>query len=180
MCVCVPSCIIQGSSGAHCVLSPYLYTTNISFNLWILVAVTTSPFNPFQVSIILCGKLLFVFFTHRLFLIFLECPLICLVSSSIITGFVCPAFQYHLLSYIELLDHLSLSLLSCSIGSPISSNLCSYVSSLNSGTIFVATLWILSNFLISFLALGDHTTAAYYYNLGCIILVRIFFMSLSM
>ena len=39
LCVCLfvylPSCIIQGSSGAHSVLSPYLHLSNISLNLCI-------------------------------------------------------------------------------------------------------------------------------------------------
>ena len=50
VCVYLPSCIIQGSRGAHSVLSPYLHISNISLNLCILVAITTSSFNPFQVS----------------------------------------------------------------------------------------------------------------------------------
>ena len=38
----LPSCMIQGSSKAHSVLSPYLHISNISLKSCILVAVTTS------------------------------------------------------------------------------------------------------------------------------------------
>ena len=61
VCVCVylPSCIIQGLSRAHIVLSPYLYIFNISLNFCTLAAVTISSLNPFQTSTVLCGKLYF-------------------------------------------------------------------------------------------------------------------------
>ncbi|MPC94729.1 hypothetical protein E2C01_089911 [Portunus trituberculatus] len=72
------------------------------------------------------------------------------------------------------------SLLSCKVDSTISFIRSSYLRSFNSSTILVAIFCIFSNFLISFLELGDHTTAAYY-SLGHIMLVMIFFIiSLSM
>ena len=45
VCVYLPSCVVQGSSGAHSVLSPYPHISNISLNLCILVASTISSFN---------------------------------------------------------------------------------------------------------------------------------------
>ncbi|MPC73307.1 hypothetical protein E2C01_067631 [Portunus trituberculatus] len=73
MCVCLylPSCIVQGSSRAHSLLSPCLHLSNFSLNLCTLCAVTTSLFNVFHFSTILCGKLYFpVSFTHCLIVIF--------------------------------------------------------------------------------------------------------------
>ena len=98
-----------------------------------------SSFNPFQVSTILCGKLyFFVSFRHRLFLIFLECPLICLVSSSITTRFCLSSFSipFTVLYRVIRSPH---SLLFCRVDNSISFNLSSYVSSLKSGTIFVVS-----------------------------------------
>ena len=62
VCVCVylPSCIIQGSSRAHIVLSPYLYLSNISLKFCTFAAVTISSLNLFQTSTVLCGKLYFL------------------------------------------------------------------------------------------------------------------------
>ena len=106
---------------------------------------------------------------HQLFLIFFECPLICLVSFSIIIRSCLSSLSMPFTIFYKVIRS-PLSLLSCRVGSPISFNLPLYVSSLNPGTIFVATLWILPNFHISFFISGDHTTAAYS-NLRCIILV---------
>ncbi|MPC24725.1 hypothetical protein E2C01_017819 [Portunus trituberculatus] len=59
VCVCLSSCIVQGSSRAHSVLSPYLHLSNFSLKLCTLCAVTTSSFNAFHFSIVLCGKFIF-------------------------------------------------------------------------------------------------------------------------
>ncbi|MPC64212.1 hypothetical protein E2C01_058323 [Portunus trituberculatus] len=67
VCVCVylPSCIVQGSSGAHSVLSPCLHLFNFSLKLCTLCVVTTSLSNGFHFSTVLCGKLYFpISFTH--------------------------------------------------------------------------------------------------------------------
>ena len=161
-------------------ISPNLHISNISLNLSILAAVT----QPLLSIHSRCPQFymenctFFVSFRHRLFLIFLECPLICLVSSSI-SRFCSSSFSIPF-TILNRVIRSPVSLLSCRVGSPISLNLSSYVTSLSSGTFFVAALWILSSFVISFFACGDHTTAAYS-NLGRIILVRILFiMSLSM
>ena len=88
-------------------------------------------------------------FKHRIFFIFLECPLICLVSSSIITSFCFSSFSMPFTILYKVIRSL-LSLLSCRVGSPISFNLSFYMRSFSSSTILVLSLWILSNFLISF------------------------------
>ena len=59
VCVCLPSCLVVLYRVRAGLIVFYLHTSNISLNLCILVALTTSSFNPFQVSTILCGKLLF-------------------------------------------------------------------------------------------------------------------------
>ena len=64
-CVCVftqlylPSCIVQGSIRAHSVLSQYLHNPT-SLNSCIFVASTTSTFNVFQLSTILCRICIFL------------------------------------------------------------------------------------------------------------------------
>ncbi|MPC80486.1 Vacuolar protein sorting-associated protein 8 [Portunus trituberculatus] len=85
VCVCVylPSCIVQGLSWAHGVLSPYLHLSSFSLNLCTLCAVIIPLSNAFHFSTILCGKLFFpISFTHCLILIFFSSPLV-LPSSSV-------------------------------------------------------------------------------------------------
>ena len=62
VCVCVylPTCIIQGCTRAHIVLSQYLYLSNISLNFCTFADVTISSLNLFQTSTVLCGKLYFL------------------------------------------------------------------------------------------------------------------------
>ena len=75
MCMCVyfPSCIIQGSRGAHSVLYPHFQISNTSLNLCMLVVVTSS-YHLFQIYTVLCGDLYFLkSFEHRLFLTLLRC-----------------------------------------------------------------------------------------------------------
>ena len=59
-CLYLPCYIIQGSGRAYNIQSPYVNLSNISLNLSMLTAVTTSSFNPFQISIVLCWKLYFL------------------------------------------------------------------------------------------------------------------------
>ena len=57
--VYLPSCILQGSSRAHYVMSPYLYLSNF-LKSCMLAASTISSLSPFHTSTVLCGKLYFM------------------------------------------------------------------------------------------------------------------------
>ncbi|MPC77645.1 hypothetical protein E2C01_072104 [Portunus trituberculatus] len=105
--------------------------------------------------------------THCLILIFFTCPLVLPASSVTNTRFSLSIFSMPFTILFYIVIRCPRSLLSCKVGSPIPFSLSSYVKSFSSGTIFVAIFWILSNLLISFFKLADHTTAAYC-NFGCI------------
>ena len=64
----LPSCSIQGLSYTHLVLSPYLYLSSLSFSGKFFV--TTSSFSPFQLSLLLWGKLYFFVVQTNSFAIF--------------------------------------------------------------------------------------------------------------
>ena len=81
VCVYLPSCSIQGLSYTCVVLSPYLYLSSFSFSWYTFFAIITSSFSPFQVSILLWGKLyFFVSFKQISFCYFFLCSLKFLAS----------------------------------------------------------------------------------------------------
>ncbi|MPC19739.1 hypothetical protein E2C01_012665 [Portunus trituberculatus] len=108
--------------------------------------------------------------THCLILIFFTCPHV--LSSVTSTRSSLSIFSMPLTIFYIVIRS-PRSLLSCKVSSPISFSRSSYVRSFSSSTIFVAIFCIRSNLLISFLELGDHTTAACS-SIGRIMLVIIF------
>ncbi|MPC71556.1 hypothetical protein E2C01_065834 [Portunus trituberculatus] len=129
--------------------------------------------NAFHFSTVLFGKLYFpISFTHCLILIFFSCPLVLPSASVNSTRSSLSIFSISFTIIYIVIRSLQ-SLLSYKIRSPISFSRSPYVRSFNSCAIFVAIFCILSNFLVSFLELGDHTTAAYS-SLGCIMLMIFF------
>ena len=139
VCVYLPCCIYQvvvyrAMSYTRVVLSPYLYLSSFSFSWCTFFAIITTSFSPFQVSILLWGKLYsFVSFKQIPFCNFFLCLLKYLTSSFLlnIRSFLSVSSKLFINLYIII--EYPFSLLTFSVVGWVSFNLSSYIRFSKSG-----------------------------------------------